>query len=369
MSSSLQRNRILRFLTISLGIVTVGVIAWGANQDAENLSARVRSTTLRQQSNEVPIVHITDDRVIEGYSAPASTHVIFRIPDGVRISRNIFFGPEFDLVRYWGYCFDGQENARKARGLRGMDIYNETRFFYSLAERRAQSNRPQPRNEDLIGILDSLHGAAPEEPDSYYNVFRGGESCYVMSSVELPLGLDQDNDLLNNALERAHKTDPNNPDTDGDGIKDGAELYTTKTDPTQPDTDLDGLTDLCEDKDQDGYLDAGETSPTFWDTDRDDLCDGAGRGCRGTSFETACTYANGQRTCNLVPSSPVWTELGQNYGSPSCPGASDYFTDPNNPFTYNIADWDYQWNAFVGGTVGSPKPALPIPSLPGNNLE
>ncbi|NLH74856.1 MAG: hypothetical protein GX456_17540 [Verrucomicrobia bacterium] len=64
--------------------------------------------------------------------------------------------------------------------------------------------------------------------------------------------LDQDNDGLTNLREYQNKTMPDNPDTDGDGVKDGAEVDRTvggspaPTDPTKPDTDADGLSDGVE---------------------------------------------------------------------------------------------------------------------------
>ncbi|MDK7231394.1 hypothetical protein, partial [Pauljensenia sp. UMB1177] len=66
-------------------------------------------------------------------------------------------------------------------------------------------------------------------------------------------------DGLTDSEEEKIGTDPNNPDTDGDGINDGDEVNGTKnpfqddnfnkdgkpgnTDPLNPDTDGDGLTD------------------------------------------------------------------------------------------------------------------------------
>ena len=41
-------------------------------------------------------------------------------------------------------------------------------------------------------------------------------------------------------------TDPNDPDTDGDGLSDGEELNTHGTDPNETDTDKDGLSDADE---------------------------------------------------------------------------------------------------------------------------
>ena len=68
--------------------------------------------------------------------------------------------------------------------------------------------------------------------------------------------------------ESDYGTDPNNADTDGDGIVDGEEVY-VGTDPLNPDTDGDGLDDgeenlmatdpLNPDSDGDGWLDGEET--------------------------------------------------------------------------------------------------------------
>ncbi|MHA2092899.1 MAG: hypothetical protein ACW98K_18800 [Candidatus Kariarchaeaceae archaeon] len=87
-------------------------------------------------------------------------------------------------------------------------------------------------------------------------------------------------------------TDPNNPDTDGDGLSDGDEVNIHGTDPLNPDTDGDGLSDGDEfiiyktsfldkepDSDGDGLLDALEivdygTDPYNPDTDGDGLSDG-----------------------------------------------------------------------------------------------
>jgi hypothetical protein len=88
------------------------------------------------------------------------------------------------------------------------------------------------------------------------------------------------------------KTDPFNPDTDGDGIPDGVEVGRTFspdprctnfvgaatpsniTDPTNPDTDGDGIPDGVEDANHNGRVDPGETDPNKADTDGDGLSDG-----------------------------------------------------------------------------------------------
>jgi hypothetical protein len=75
------------------------------------------------------------------------------------------------------------------------------------------------------------------------------------AQVELPLAADDDLDGLPNAVEtdtgiyidqNDTGTDPYNPDTDGDGLLDGEEVYTDNTDPTLRDSDGDGFGDGAE---------------------------------------------------------------------------------------------------------------------------
>ncbi len=77
---------------------------------------------------------------------------------------------------------------------------------------------------------------------------------------------DPDDDGLSNAAELAAGTDPAVPDTDLDGLSDGAEALTHGSDPLSPDTDGDGLDDG-----EEAYL---GTSPLLSDTDGDGLPDG-----------------------------------------------------------------------------------------------
>ena len=101
---------------------------------------------------------------------------------------------------------------------------------------------------------------------------------------------DDDMDGLMKKEEKLLGTDPKNPDTDGDGLKDGEEVTKYKTDPLKADTDGDGLNDgdevlkyktdpLKADTDSDGLSDYAElitnkTDPLKADTDGDGLKDG-----------------------------------------------------------------------------------------------
>lgn len=101
---------------------------------------------------------------------------------------------------------------------------------------------------------------------------------------------DPDGDGLTTREEKAICTDPYNPDTDGDGLRDGEEVRKHKTDPCNPDTDGDELSDGDEvlkyltdpfrvDTDGDALMDGDEvlryrTDPLRVDTDGDTLTDG-----------------------------------------------------------------------------------------------
>lgn len=92
----------------------------------------------------------------------------------------------------------------------------------------------------------------------------------LMAGVRFAAGngdRDDDGDGLTNDEERALGTDPRNPDTDGDGLKDGDEVKMHKTDPKNPDSDGDGLKDGVE-------VSESGTNPTKADTDGDGLKDG-----------------------------------------------------------------------------------------------
>ena len=58
--------------------------------------------------------------------------------------------------------------------------------------------------------------------------------------------VDSDGDGVSDVMEKEMGTDPFNPDTDSDGLTDGAELTTHRTDPLNPDTDMDGVKDGVE---------------------------------------------------------------------------------------------------------------------------
>ncbi len=112
--------------------------------------------------------------------------------------------------------------------------------------------------------------------------FIGTQSeVYDFSDLEyLPedwLG-DTDEDILFDIYEKVIDTDPFNPDTDGDKLPDGYEVFSLLTDPLEMDTDGNGISDADEDFDNDNLNNLGEytnkTEPFNPDTDDDGLLDG-----------------------------------------------------------------------------------------------
>jgi len=135
-----------------------------------------------------------------------------------------------------------------------------------------------------IGTTDNLDDIKVGGNDSYWSI---GLS---MTAFLNPVDDDIDKDSLLNDEEVKLGTDPRNPDTDGDGLRDGAEVRRYHTDPLNKDTDGDGLNDgeevftfrtdpLNKDTDGDGLTDGDEvhtyhTDPLNKDTDGDGCTDG-----------------------------------------------------------------------------------------------
>ncbi len=111
----------------------------------------------------------------------------------------------------------------------------------------------------------------------------GSETIAILNTCEEnmdALGLDQgddDGDGLLNAMEAVYGTDPNNPDTDGDGLTDYQEVAELYTDPLKADTDDNGILDGDEDFDRDGLKNIEEckagSNPFVADSDFDGLDD------------------------------------------------------------------------------------------------
>jgi outer membrane protein OmpA-like peptidoglycan-associated protein len=161
---------------------------------------------------------------------------------------------------------------------------------------------------------------------------------------------DPDGDGLSNAQEATLGTDPNDPDSDNDGIDDGDEvgndgvLNLGDTDPLDADTDDDGIADGAETLGVDGMPNSGdETDPLDADSDNDGLNDGLEIGVTlpvppGASDAGAIPYAGTDATSsNFTPDSDPATT-----------------TDPTDPDTDDDGLQDGVEDANADGSTNQP---------------
>lgn len=122
----------------------------------------------------------------------------------------------------------------------------------------------------------SVNNAAASDGGRYRVTVTNSAGSDV-SVGDLVVDLDADNDGLPNAFETDTGvyvspgdtgTDPNDSDSDDDGLKDGDEIMARLTDPNKADSDGDGLSDGAE-------VNVHATEPLLADSDRDGLNDGA----------------------------------------------------------------------------------------------
>ncbi|WP_420810052.1 adventurous gliding motility protein AgmC [Corallococcus macrosporus] len=153
----------------------------------------------------------------------------------------------------------------------------------------------------FTGLAEGDHSLSVRAVDAAGNV-DDTPATYAWS-----VAVDSDDDGLSDAEEIALGTDPNNPDTDGDGLPDGLEVNVGGTDPLDDDSDDDGLLDGNEDANHDGIVDADETDPNNADTDGDGLPDGLERGLtepQGTGTDMTVFVADADPTTVTDPLNP-----------------------------------------------------------------
>ncbi|MBD3192744.1 MAG: hypothetical protein GF308_19045 [Candidatus Heimdallarchaeota archaeon] len=79
------------------------------------------------------------------------------------------------------------------------------------------------------------------------DVFVSGDYAFLADEDDgleiLKIGYDTDGDGLTDEEESTYGTDPNDEDSDDDGLLDGEEVNTHETDPTDDDSDDDTYTD------------------------------------------------------------------------------------------------------------------------------
>ena len=166
-----------------------------------------------------------------------------------------------------------------------------------------------PDNPDLDGDGISnddetnIYGTDPQNPDTDGDGVDDGDEIANGSDPLDPCdpsdaNCDNDGDGITNIDEtNVYGTDPNNPDTDNDGINDGDEV-TNGSDPLNP-CDPDDSAAICQiDTDGDGLTDVYEgiigTNPNNPDTDGDGISDGDEVTNGSNPLDSCDPNANGQ---------------------------------------------------------------------------
>ena len=210
-------------------------------------------------------------------------------------------------------------------------------------EEVSEGFNPLVADSDQDGLSNSQEaviGTDPDSPDSdgdgLLDAWEHGYGLDPLSAegVDGAEG-DWDGDGLPNVAELAAGTDPANPDSDWDGLSDGAEIDVHFTNPLDPDTDCDGLWD------GDEVLWTG-SDPLRPDTDGDGLPD-----CWEVCF--------GLNPCSVnAPGDAMWDVDGDGLG------LLDEYRHDTDPWSQD-SDWDgIPDGEAVGCLVEVEFPALPL---------
>jgi len=95
-------------------------------------------------------------------------------------------------------------------------------LFY---ENACNSSDLDPNDKPLDTDLDLIPNCVDtdDDNDGYSDEFEDTAETNPLDNESVPIDTDQDG--LPDAVEALRRTDPNNPDTDGDGYKDGEDDY------------------------------------------------------------------------------------------------------------------------------------------------
>ncbi len=216
---------------------------------------------------------------------------------------------------------------------------------------------PTNRDTDEDGLTDArelnVYGTDPLNPDTDGDGLDDGTEITWNTD---PLNPDTDADGLLDGVETktgtfVDETDtgtlPREPDTDEDYLLDGDEVHVYGTDPNVPDTDGDGMPDWWEaDADGDGVSDAAEvrvygTNPRNPDTDGDGMPDGYEIGLLydanplDPTTDDAAADRNGDNETNL----DEYLNSGYAFPTPLDPLTDDSADDRDGDGTTNLDEY------------------------------
>lgn len=125
----------------------------------------------------------------------------------------------------------------------GLPDWWETKYGFNTSFANGQKDSD---DDGLSNLQEYTYGTNPLNPDTDGDGFKDG---YEVDRNFNPLGggpLDGDKDGLTDIQEKLYGADQNKADTDDDGLKDGDEVSIYHTNPLKADTDGDGFKDGAE---------------------------------------------------------------------------------------------------------------------------
>ena len=189
-----------------------------------------------------------------------------------------------------------QSNSATQTAVAGTaQVVGATQTIIANQTAAAVAGQQDTDGDGLTNQREAEIGTDPNNADSDRDGLLDGQE--VLQTGTNPLVPDSDGDGLTDGDEVARKTNPLNADTDGDGSRDGDEVR-NGTDPLKQDTDGDGLLDSQE-------VAGGCPNPLNPDSDQDEIIDGRDYDpCNGTNPALTAT-ANASRPTASFTAPPV----------------------------------------------------------------
>jgi len=279
MNLHLHLQRFITVIGLGVGLVVFSGVASAQQTVAPTINANGSSG--RSDAGTNPAVDADGPTLVYGDipggtvigppkegSAPAASDVVYAPPPGTSGDITATDGNAATMGPGDASAAPGTVTGGSGTALLGPDgTYSVTEnppSNVTVGESGASAPAPvyEPAPEDVAAPVESTE---PVAADTTATEPVAADTAPADTAVASETDLDGDN--YPDAAELEVGLDPNNPDTDGDGVADGDEANIYFTDPFTADSDGDGLSDGEE-------LFGVMTDPLVWDTNGDGVGDG-----------------------------------------------------------------------------------------------
>ncbi len=267
--------------------------------------------------------------VVYTYDGPNQTTVVYK--DGVEANRETLTAP----LNTWAVDnapaanplpfrvgSQNEANGTATTGLRGSMTISKIRVYDRVLD-PAKIKANFDTESDAFGLIDTDNDSLPTWYERQF-------SSFLNPNDPSDAAKDHDNDGLTNLKEFQLGTNPDNPDSDGDGVADGAEVNRAAgaTNPLQADSDQDGLSDKVE-TGTGTFVSASDTgsNPLQADSDGDGFADGQ-EVIHGSNPNSASSTPDFSKPVALVNLDATTLPAGALASWPNAGGLGGLFTAP-----------------------------------------